>query len=204
LASGSADGTILLWDLPTATGRAKLPAAPPTRDELEQLWADLAGADAPRAAGAIRRLTAVPEQAIAFMKERLRPAVLESSARIHRLVAELDAEEFAVREAASQELRKLGAAAELAVRAAVEGTTSLEVRLRGVALLAELKPEPPADADLRWLRAVQALERMEGEAAHELLKSLAGGDGLAPRTEDARAALRRWEERHGTRRQLKD
>ena len=69
LASGSDDGTALLWDLHTPS---KPRSEPPNRRGLTALWDDLAG-DARRADEAIRFLACWPKQSVPFLQERLHP-----------------------------------------------------------------------------------------------------------------------------------
>ena len=71
LATGSIDGTILIWDLaqfvPKRPGEVNLQAK-----ELESLWAHLAGDDAICAFQAILKLARAPKQTVPFLKERFR------------------------------------------------------------------------------------------------------------------------------------
>src|SRR4029077_17026115 len=73
LASASSDTTVLLWDVAGLTP-AERRELPPAKDGAPlRLWEDLAAADAGRADLAIRRLAAVPAQAVPLLRERLRP-----------------------------------------------------------------------------------------------------------------------------------
>ena len=73
LVSSSADATALVWDI-TGLGRARpLPAKSISRVELASLWSNLAGDDAAQGYRAIWTLTAVPELAIPFLADRLKP-----------------------------------------------------------------------------------------------------------------------------------
>jgi hypothetical protein len=77
---------------------------------LEVLWADLTKPDAVRASYAVCRLVLTPGQSVVFLRERLRPAKVE---QVARLIADLDSERYAVREAATRafsELDELGSA----------------------------------------------------------------------------------------------
>src|SRR5262249_12700319 len=126
LASGLSDTTALLWDVaaaPSPPGTEELGAA--TRDEL---GAALAGDDAAKAHAAVWALAANPEPALALLRERLRAAPAIDPKRIQTLIADLDHKEFARREKASEELKKLGAAAEAALRAVLKQPPSTEVR----------------------------------------------------------------------------
>jgi RNA polymerase sigma factor (sigma-70 family) len=192
LASGQRDTTVLLWDPAPARRRV----GPPARDlgpkDLERLWGDLAGDDARRAHAAIWALVAAPGQAVPFLKERLHPAEPADPNHVRRLIADLNHEDFAVREAAAKQLRALGAEAEPAVRRALKESPSPEARKRLEALAAgpPTGHVPPPDA-LRRLRAVRALEQVGSPEAASVLEALAGGAPAALETGEARAALRR-------------
>src|SRR5262249_6103905 len=93
--TGLLDGTILVCDL--------TPEAAPARG-LEGLWADLAGEDARTAYRAVHGLAAVPARAVAYLKDRLRPVPEVEPQRVRRLLADLDSNTFAAREAAAKEL----------------------------------------------------------------------------------------------------
>src|SRR5262249_9398993 len=112
LATGHADGTILLWDATLREGKhsGSLDVA-----RREELWRDLAGADAGRAYAAIWRLADDPAAA-AFLKERLKPVALPSAEVLRSLLNDLDSDQFTVREAAERKLRELGECAGSALR----------------------------------------------------------------------------------------
>jgi hypothetical protein len=161
--------------------------------EMERLWDDLAGRDAARAYGAVWALTAAPERAVPFLKERLR-ADSGDARRIRRLIADLDDRRFAVREAASRDLARLGPAAAPALRDALRDTPSPEVQKRITTLLAgvaEVGPLVRSTEELRAVRAVQALEYIGTAGARDVLRTLAAGAPGARVTDDARASLER-------------
>src|SRR5262249_15761184 len=92
LATGHADGSVLLWDLAPAWKRLG-PAPGPLRAEAD--WQALAG-DARAAYGAIGRLAA-PDQSVSLLRDRLRPVPLDQRWLTERL-AGLDSDSFAERE----------------------------------------------------------------------------------------------------------
>jgi hypothetical protein len=193
LASGHPNGTVLLWDVPAPARAAERRLGDKEKD---QLWADLAGADAARAFRAVRVLTASPRQAVALLAERLRPA---PAGRVARLIAELDADSFEARQAASAALARLGQETEPALRAALKGNPSAEVRRRARELLRALPegPRRPTAEELRASRAVQVLERIGTPEARRLLGALAKGAAEARLTHEATAALGRLSPRQG-------
>jgi RNA polymerase sigma factor (sigma-70 family) len=186
VATGHTDGTILLWDLAPA-GRPGL-----LRDGLDQAWATLASADPTKAWGAVWQLQDAPELAVEALRARMKPAA--SAAEAAALVKLLDAEDFATREKAAERLRGLGSKAEPALRRALEGTLSLEMRLRVRRLLEPFDLARPVDEnDLRDVRAVQVLELIGNPSARRLLKELAGGEKGVRLTRYASEALARLE-----------
>jgi hypothetical protein len=194
LATAGWDTTILIWDLLALRGRrqvARLDAA-----DLPALWDDLAG-DAARAAPALARLAADSEQAAHFLGQRLRPVPEPDQQRLARLIADLDADPFVVREQATAELEKLGEQAEPALRKALLGSPTLEARGRIERVLGKLNAALPSGEELRALRAVEALEAMGTAEAMGVLAPLAKGSPGARLTEEAKASLERLAKRPG-------
>jgi WD40 repeat protein len=188
LASGSSDRTIVVWDL---TGERT--AARPPRDGLrsgegETLWAGLTG-DAAGAYAAIRRLRAAGPEGVALLKGRLRPATPIDAGRVARLVRQLDDDQFAVRGEAARALGELGDRAEPALRRALEGKPSPELRRRVAAILESI--DANTREHLRQLRTVEVLEHSGGAGARQVLEEWAKGAPETRLTREARAALER-------------
>lgn len=161
--------------------------------DLDASWADLADADAARAGRALWALAAAPQQAVPYLAKRLSPASPADPAKVARWIAELDADDYATRERANQELEKLGKQAWPALRKAVEANPSAETRRRLRRLLdqeAALSPE-----NLRQVRAIESLEQMGTPEARQLLERLASGVAEARLTREARASLDRLKRR---------
>lgn len=189
LLSASHDATTLVWDL-IGKGPAKLSA-----EQGETCWADLADSDAAKAYQAMCRLIAAPADALALLSRHLKPVEDVDAKRIQRLIADLDADEFAVRDKATMELRRIAEVVEPALRKALASRPSLEMRLRLENLLydvalARQQWHPSAEV-LRQLRAVEVLEHLaapEGQRLLEMLAKKATGTRLKC---EARAALQR-------------
>src|SRR5262249_45740486 len=112
-----------------------------------------------------------------------------------RHVADLDSEQFDVREEATRELEKYAEQARPALQKALEGQPSVEVRQRAMRLLERLMG-PVKDAErLRVLRAVEVLEQADTADSRRLLEELAKGAPGVRETEEASAALRRLSRR---------
>jgi hypothetical protein len=189
LATGSQDTTVLIRDTLNVNGE---PApAKPSPKELEALWADLAGEDAARAYRAIRRLVASPAQSLPFLRRHLRPVAAPDPRHLVRLITELE-EKFTVREKATRELEKLGRLAAPALKQALAGLPSPEVRRRVERLLRRLEVFTLSAEELRCWRAVEVLEHLGTDAARGILKGLTReGQDLSLSGQDARAALER-------------
>jgi RNA polymerase sigma factor (sigma-70 family) len=191
LASSSTDTTVLVWDL-ARIGRAVPKGANLQPAELEALWADLAGDDAPRAYRAITTLSAAPEQAVPFVRERLRPVTADDVRQLVRRISDLDSDQFTVRQAAEEELMKQGAeGAEPALRQALAGNPPPEKRRRLEKIIETLERRPVSGEVLRGLRALEALEYAGTPEARRVLKALSQGAAEARLTQEAKACLER-------------
>jgi WD40 repeat protein len=166
LATGSADTTILIWDLSALRDRRPLRHSPAT---LRQFWSDLDDANPARAYRAVWSLADAPEQVPTFLRERLGELVVEP-ARLARLVTDLDADDFEVRDKARAELEHLGDLAEPALRRTLSGNPSAEVRRQVRELLQRLESTAGFDARRRLLRTVEALEMIGTAEARRTLE----------------------------------
>jgi hypothetical protein len=194
LATAGYDTTALVWDL---TGRrgAHGAAEPLSPQALEECWSDLAGEDAARAYRAEQKLAAAPAQTVASLSKRLKAVPVGDQTRLSRLIAELDSDQFAVRQKARKELQQSGEQAESALREALQGKLSLEARKRIEELLDKVKPLADSPEGLRSLRAVEVLEHLGTSEAREVLQTLANGASHARLTREAKASLERLAKR---------
>lgn len=187
---GNGDGSALLWPVPPPVEFAII-ALPSDRPARDALWADLGNSDAVRAGEVLNRLAADPGGALALIRERLSPVAVTDPAQIERWVADLDSSRFPVRTHAATELERLGELAELALRKALAGTPSAEMKSQVERLLAKLNGPVEQPDLLRGIRAVEALERIATPDARELLAELAKGDAAARLTREAKVSLDR-------------
>ncbi len=189
-ATGSDDTTALFWDLHALSLAGTAGVAELTPKSLDKLWTDLCG-DAPAAYKAVARLSEFPKETIVFLGGRLRPVEVK---QLDKLIAKLDDDDFDTREAATNELIALGAAAETALRKALAGAPSAEARVRIENILAQLKKGAEANKNrLGLLRALEVLETIGTPEARKLVESLAKGAELAELTVEARGTLARME-----------
>src|SRR5262249_22811923 len=136
LVSGGLDQTAQMWDVSGITGRRREPAERSPAD-LEADWKDLAG-DAAAGYAALGRRLSSPGSAVAFLGKQLQSAEPVDTKRIERLIADLDDEQFQVREQATRNLEALAERAAPALRKALAGSPSAEARRRLEALLDRL------------------------------------------------------------------
>jgi WD40 repeat protein len=193
LATGMCDGTVLVWDLAPETWPKTDVVQHPDRKQLDAAWADLAG-EGRKGHRAIYTLAASPKQALPFLAEHVRPAPAVDTMKVAKLLADLDSEQFAVREQAAKELTGMGSQIEPALQRILESKPSLEVRQRIHAIQESLRGVPPA-ATLRTLRAIRVLEAIGTAEARQLLRNLAGGAAVARETREATASLARLDRR---------
>jgi RNA polymerase sigma factor (sigma-70 family) len=183
LLTSSLDTTAILWSL-------RPEGKPIGKGEERQVWEALRG-DPATAYRAVWALAESPKEGVALLRGKVKAArPVVAPERLKRLLADLDSENFAVREAATRELKKLGPEIEPSLRRVLEETKSAEVKRRVQGVLATLSRAEDAER-LRQRRAVVALERMGTAEARELLRTLAGGAADAPLTRSAREALGR-------------
>jgi hypothetical protein len=190
LATGFKDTTVLIWDIAPGLSRGPGPAKALGQKDLEQLWSDLASDDAAKAYRAIWTPAGAPDQAVAFVKDRLKPAG-GNGKRIAKLMVELTSEEFPVRNAAFEESKNLDIEIEPAFHRAIAAGVTLECRRR-MEMLLDLPPAIVRGREvLRSIRAVQMLEATRTPAARQLLTLLATGAADARLTQVARDSLER-------------
>jgi WD40 repeat protein len=195
LAAGLSDTTVLVWAVP-APLRRRPRARRLGAEDLARLWGDLAGGDATRAHRAVWSMADSPDDAVAFLKGRLRPVPAPDEKHLRRWIADLDSDRFAVREAASRNLEGQGELAEPALAKIVRGEgSSPEARRRAKELLKKLAGPLTSPGRVRSLRTVEVLEHAGTKEARRLLNALAGGAPQARLTREAKAALERLAKR---------
>jgi WD40 repeat protein len=180
--------TVLVWSLtacgPVLSERWRDPAD----DDLESMWKALSGEAGEDGFAAMRGLVASPKKAVPFLRSKL-PTALDLG-RIKMFLKQLDDDEFEKREKASQELERMGRDAEQALRTALAGKPSAEVKRRIEELLSNLTGDD-SPRERCWSRAVFVLEQIGTPEARAVLKLLAEGDRVPKAAEDARGALKR-------------
>jgi RNA polymerase sigma factor (sigma-70 family) len=166
---------------------------PLTKKQLDDFWEELASSYWIRTVMTAQTLAQFPDQSVGLLRERVRPATppdAKKTAEAARWVKDLDSEEFAVREKATEELEKLGKDAIPVLRDQLKAKPSFEVRQRVERLLEKVDP-PISREQLRQVRAIHLLEQLGTPDAERLLEALAQGARGTVTTEKARTALAR-------------
>jgi RNA polymerase sigma factor (sigma-70 family) len=189
LVSTGDDTTMLFWDVAAVTQRPKPKVVALSPEECKSLWIDLASPEAAKAYKAIRAFSAAPGQTASFLGERLRSARSAKKEDVDSLIADLNSDDFQIRDKATSELDDLGDTVKPALRKVINGQPSAEVRSRVNRLLEKLAT--PTPELLRGLRAVEALEAVGGPEVRRVLVKIAKGAAGSRLTREANAALKR-------------
>jgi DNA-binding beta-propeller fold protein YncE len=190
VATAGENGTAIIWDLtgdeePLAAGLKLTPR------DLASARADLGSEEDGKAYAALRKLRADPERSVPFLRERLQQRAERPDAqKLKQWIADLDADNFPTREKASQELGKLGKAAEKTMRDAFAAGASLEAKRRLERLLTQID-HPLSAGQQRDVRAVRVLEQTGTPEALKLLEALQKESPGWWVAEEATAALER-------------
>lgn len=194
VASAMDDGSVLVWRVPTGK-RDPRPIKALEPNAARELWDALAGEDIEKISRAVDDIAAGGPESMRMLKEHLMPLADEG---FRRLVADLEAESYDVRERASDELKTLGRAALPAVRRALNTTVSPEVRTRLEAYLRDADPSEGTAVDaIRRLRAIAILARIGSAEAIATLECLARDGGDRAESQAARLALAKLGQRDG-------
>jgi hypothetical protein len=188
LVSSGGDTTGLVWDLTGRLEGGKLRPAELSPQALELAWTDLRGDDAAKAHAALWQLAAAPGQALPLLRQLLKVAAPVDPERLGKLVAALDDDDFEKRERTTEELTRIGEQAEPALKKALQGNPSVEMRRRCEYLLERMKGPGDQGERLRQTRALEAVEAMGTPEARGLLEELAKGAADAWLTREAKAA----------------
>jgi hypothetical protein len=198
LASASGDTSVLLWAVLDHDPRRKQPDLALAPSQMEELWNDLASEDASRAWQAACTLVKAPKQAVPWLKQHLKPLSPTDLDRVKQLLADLDSDQFAVRQQAARLLEQFGGQAEPAMRTALERSPSLEAHRQIKQLVDKLGWPIQTPAAMREFRSLEVLEYIGTDEARAMLRSLAEGVPEARLTREAKAAQERLTHKSNT------
>jgi WD40 repeat protein len=191
--TGRNGNALLLWDVATRELTRQRPPLELSAREFAGLWADLAEKNYDKSDAAWRKLAAAGDHALPFLREQIRPIAVPplDRKRVEKLLAELDADRFATREKATQELMRLGETAIVPLERLLEKGSSVEVERRAQTVLKKVS-EPVLTPDrLRALDVLELLEQLRSPKALALLQEIER-DALIPQLRrEARQALQR-------------
>ncbi|MGE3808280.1 MAG: hypothetical protein AB7K24_26770, partial [Gemmataceae bacterium] len=193
LFSGSKDTTILLWDL--KPNQPEVIGAPLEAPKLDKLWTALGNEESAPAWKAQVELSRHPVQSADLVKDRLRPVVAPDAKEMARLIVDLDAEEFDTREQARAKLAAHGELAVPALKKALAGDVTLEVKQQLERLINQAGRVAANSDSLRSQRAFEVLELAGTSECRAVLRTLARGAEGAGLTRAAQATLQRLEAR---------
>jgi hypothetical protein len=152
-----------------------------------------------RAYRAIQRLGESSPETIPFLRKSFASPPKPDEQRLARLIADLDKDNFDVRDKATRELQRMGPAAEPALRRALDLSSSPEARKRLDKLLRRLSPDgdlPPSRV-LIALRVLEVLEIAGTPEARQWIEELAKGDAESQLAREAKLTKGRLARRLG-------
>ncbi|HEX5270856.1 MAG TPA: WD40 repeat domain-containing protein [Gemmataceae bacterium] len=188
LATGGEDTTALLWDWRALALLGRKEPGELSAKRLDELWIDLTGTDGEAALRAVALMARAPAQAVPYLKGRVGRV---EAPNLDKLIAQLDDDEFEVREKATEQLIALGRSAEAAVKKAA-ASGSAEVRQRATQILGRLEKGGTGDAArLAGLRALEVLEAIGTPEARRVIEDVGKGAPEAELTGAAKEALKR-------------
>ncbi|MEK7270843.1 MAG: hypothetical protein AAB215_07900, partial [Planctomycetota bacterium] len=167
VATGSSDTTAILWSAP-GDGRASV------HSTLEEAWKTLGGKDPLLAAAFAETFLKGPSESLPFLAARVGLPLPPNTVR--DAIRRLDADEFEVRERASETLIGLGEAVVAEARKTLKESPSPEVasRLEEILERVEGRDSPPFESGpvLQELRAAWILERIGSPEAVRILEAV--------------------------------
>jgi dipeptidyl aminopeptidase/acylaminoacyl peptidase len=189
IASASQDGTVLVWDVPAkAGGKVADVAAVGGFDEAFRLLGTTDAANAQRGMDYLYRR---PAEIVKQCTERISVPAAIPAGRITKLIADLDDDDYPVRQAAVKELEMIGGEAVQALREVAEKSTNAEARKLSTEILNRVELTLPKPDELRVLRAIEMLESLATPEARALLTKWSSGPAGHRMTSEASHALTR-------------
>lgn len=200
LAVGRGDRAVI-WDLHEVMDRAERSVDEIKPDRLCDAWGRLIGSDAVAAHAALTQFVRSPMTSVTFITSKLREMSagagdVHDDATFDKLVADLDADDPALREHATRALSALGDRIEDRLERELNRAKSPEVRNRLENLLQRLRAAGAVfGEELAWTRATEVLELIGNDVAIRALRSLSERNANPSACELVSCALHRLESR---------
>jgi hypothetical protein len=161
--------------------------------QAQRLWKEIKESVGPTAYEAMRRLETADAKTIRLLMANYRTLPQVDDEKVASLIDKLDDDDFRTREAASNELARLGADIAPELYTALNGSTSPEKRARLAKVLKSIGGADSArvSGHLIGLRVIEILESQGSVEARAALKELAYGKFSKSLKQEAKAALSR-------------
>jgi WD40 repeat protein len=189
--SAGADAAILTWDATGMSPGGQLPSIKLPSEQLEKLWTELASASPNVGHKAVWTLIASGKDGVEMLHKRV---FLVDRVKVEKLIVDLNANKFSVREKAMVELAGFGQWIRGRLEEASRTPASLEVKLRLDELLEKLKVPGAITLEqerVRLKRVMEVLEQVRSPRCRELLVALTRGAVETNLADEALASLRR-------------
>jgi WD40 repeat protein len=192
LASGSMDTTAVLWDVARlAESFPRVEKNPAPTDKQLEDWRNLLASTEGRTLWpAMDHLVAAPDRAVAMFREKLKPEPAPDMTQVGRWITELDNPRFNVRDKATRGLAALGGRVAPALAAALQAGPTPEAKRRLEGLLQTLR-DGISITQLRPLRSIEVLERINTHESRQVLEAFANQTGEFELKREAEFALKR-------------
>jgi WD40 repeat protein len=184
VAAGNDNSTILIWDI-----RPLLASHPPYADikkTPEDCWFALGEGDAKKGLESVLCLWKQPRESTEFLTTHLSPVATKSKKELARLVDDLYSKDLSIRQKAAKELLNCGEAADKEMKKKMASELPLEDRRRIEAAFRRSESN-----QLRYRRAIQALEYIGSPEAWEVIRRMSQGSAQSEITREAVVALKR-------------
>jgi hypothetical protein len=186
---GTSRTALFTWDVSAYRGKAIRFRPELSTEQMGELFSKFAQKDAGEAYRAMRQLAATPEQSLAFLKERLKPAP-DRSGEIAGLLSQVA--EAKAGSKAQHRLVEIGDEALPIMQRAIKNSTSPEMKKIMEGILATIIADNQLDAKTRQaIWTIELLEFMASAESLEFLKELAEGASAAWVAQEARASIKR-------------
>jgi WD40 repeat protein len=192
LASTAQDGTVLVWEV---TGKRPGKMSDIEVGGLDEAFRLLASSEASHAQRGMEFLYRRPLETIKLCGERIAVPTAISADKVAKVIADLDSDDFPVRQVAVKELEAFGGEVIPALRTVAEKSSNPEARKLAAEVIARHEAASLKSDDLRFFRAVELLENIGTPDARALLAKWAGGPAGHRMSNEAIAAISRLKSR---------